>query len=286
MEGLRDHSRRPHNRPNATHVDVVGKIVYLRQNYHFGPGKIAMYLRRYHDVQVSQSGIWRILKRLDLNRLPASQRYKRLDKRYLRYEKHVKLVEPLKTAAKPAVGRRTKYYQFTAIDDCTRLRVLRIYPRCDQRTAIQFLDCVLERLPLSVQLVQTDNGAEFQSAFHYHVLDRGIGHCYIKPGTTPAGPGRPRAGLPQPRGHRRRAPIQIRPLRAMEEPREPDRSATGQAGAGSPKPTPGCTAPTCSKKACATYSRSSTKPASRRWTDGCPGPAAAASPPSSTSPNR
>jgi len=27
------------------------------------------------------------------------------------------------------------------------------------------------------------NGAEFQSAFHYHVLDRGIGHVYIRPAT-------------------------------------------------------------------------------------------------------
>jgi hypothetical protein len=44
VEGLRDRSRRPHHSPRATHVDVVGKILYLRQNYHFGPGKIAMYL--------------------------------------------------------------------------------------------------------------------------------------------------------------------------------------------------------------------------------------------------
>ena len=29
----------------------------------------------------------------------------------------------------------------------------------------------------------TDNGAEFQSAFHWHVLDRGIRHTYIKPAT-------------------------------------------------------------------------------------------------------
>lgn len=33
-----------------------------------------------------------------------------------------------------------KYYEYTAIDDCTRLRVLRIYPRNDQATAIQFRD--------------------------------------------------------------------------------------------------------------------------------------------------
>jgi hypothetical protein len=61
----------------------------LRQNYHFGPGKIAMYLARYHDVSISSSGVWRILKRLDVNRLPASQRYKRLDCRCQRYEKQV-----------------------------------------------------------------------------------------------------------------------------------------------------------------------------------------------------
>jgi transposase len=45
VDGLRDLSRRPHHSPNATHVDVVGKILYLRQNYYFGPGKIAMYLK-------------------------------------------------------------------------------------------------------------------------------------------------------------------------------------------------------------------------------------------------
>ena len=30
-------------------------------------------------------------------------------------------------------GRRKKYYQFTAVDDCTRLRMLRTYLRCDQK---------------------------------------------------------------------------------------------------------------------------------------------------------
>jgi len=88
-EGLRDRSRRPKTCPNATHVDVVGKILYIRQNYHFGPAKISMYLKRYHDVSISSSGVWRILKRLELNRLPSSQRYKRLDKRWQRYEKQL-----------------------------------------------------------------------------------------------------------------------------------------------------------------------------------------------------
>ena len=56
----------------------------------------------------------------------------------------------------PLAGSRRKHYQFTAIDDCTRLRVLRIYPQLNQQTAIQFLDYLLERLPFRVEVIQTD----------------------------------------------------------------------------------------------------------------------------------
>jgi transposase InsO family protein len=187
LDGLQDRSHRPQVSPNATRTEVVGKIIYLRQHYHFGPAKIAMYLARYHDIAISPSGVWRILKRLGLNRLPASQRYKRHDRRWKRYEKplpghrvqlDVKFIQPL-----PGVPKPRKYYQFTAIDDCTRLRVLRIYPKLNQQTAIQFLDYVLERLPFRVEVIQTDNGVEFGSSFHWHVLDEGIGHVYIKPRT-------------------------------------------------------------------------------------------------------
>jgi hypothetical protein len=81
--------------------------------------------------------------------------------RWKRYEKQcpghqlqvdVKFIEPLGQKGM----RRKKYYQFTAIDDCTRLRVLRAYPRCDQKTAIQFIDHVLAKLPFAVERVQTD----------------------------------------------------------------------------------------------------------------------------------
>ncbi len=166
--GLRDRSSRPRHSPRATSADVVGKIVYLRQHYHFGPLKIAMYLKRYHDLSLSQSGIWRILRRLGLGRLPASQRYVRYRERWKRYEKpepghqvqiDVKFIAPLK-------GSRQKHYQFTAIDDCTRIRVLRIYDELGQKTAIQFVDYVLEKLPFHVLRIQTDNGSEFQARFH------------------------------------------------------------------------------------------------------------------------
>src|SRR6266581_5917171 len=95
-----------------------------------------MYLKRYHDIEISKSGVWRILKRVDLSRLPASQRYQRHDRKWKRYEKplpghavqiDVKFIAPLSTA------RKKKYYQFTAIDDCTQVRVLRIYDQLTRR---------------------------------------------------------------------------------------------------------------------------------------------------------
>ena len=165
---------------------MVGKIVYLRQHYHFGPLKIAMYLERYCDIEMSSSGVWRILDRLGMGRLPANQRYKRHKQRPKRYEKpqpghqvqiDVEFIAPIAGVA------AKKHYQFTAIDDCTRIRVLRIYAKNSQTTAIQFLDYVLERLPFHVEAIQTDNGAEFQTGFCRHVLDRGIRHTYIKPAT-------------------------------------------------------------------------------------------------------
>jgi len=45
--GLRDQSSRPLRCPNETSTEVLGKIIYLRQHYHFGPLKISMYLKRY-----------------------------------------------------------------------------------------------------------------------------------------------------------------------------------------------------------------------------------------------
>ena len=118
-----------------------------------------------------------------MNRLPRNQRYKQHEQRWKRYEKpmpghriqiDVKFLESIK-------GTRRRYYQFTAIDDCTRLRVLKIYERNNQKNAIQFVDYVLSRLPFRAEVIQTDNEAEFQEQFHWHVLDKGINHVYIKP---------------------------------------------------------------------------------------------------------
>jgi transposase InsO family protein len=52
---------------------------------------------------------------------------------------------------------------------------------CD--SAALFADYLLDKFPFRVEAIQTDNGSEFQTAFHWHLMDRGIRHIYIKPAT-------------------------------------------------------------------------------------------------------
>ena len=73
-------------------------------------------------------------------------------------------------------------FQYTAIDDCTRYRVLAIYPRRTAANTLLFLEKVLEEMPFPVQRVQTDRGREFFALKVQQLLmDRRIKFRPIRP---------------------------------------------------------------------------------------------------------
>ncbi|UCC38192.1 MAG: transposase family protein [Candidatus Aminicenantes bacterium] len=78
-------------------------------------------------------------------------------------------------------GHRVRRFQYTAIDDATRIRAMKIYPRHNQQNAIKFIDYVIEKFPFRIHTFRTDRGHEFQAQFHWHVEDEGMRHVYIKP---------------------------------------------------------------------------------------------------------
>ena len=58
------------------------------------------------------------------------------------------------------VGKRL--YQFTAIDDCTRMRVLALYSSRSAINAAHFVrNCLLPQFPFPIQRIQSDRGGEF-----------------------------------------------------------------------------------------------------------------------------
>ena len=99
---------------------MVAKVVCLRRHYHFGPFKIFMFLKRYHDIEISNSGVWRVLDRRGMGRLPANQRYKHRAQHQKHYEKpqpshQVQIDTKVHRLIRGVTNKG--HYQFTAIDD-------------------------------------------------------------------------------------------------------------------------------------------------------------------------
>ena len=186
--GLENRKTAPKNPANRTAPEIVEKVLHLRKTYHLGPMRIVWYLARYNAITISDAGVYRILKRHGLSRLPGGTRVRKIHTK--RYEKQVPGhqiqvdVKFLKFDGKD--GKSVKRYQYTAIDDATRIRALKIYDRHNQANAIDFINTVIARFPFRIREVRTDNGHEFQAKFHWHVEDQGIRHAYIKPGSPQA----------------------------------------------------------------------------------------------------
>jgi len=60
-------------------------------------------------------------------------------------------------------------YQYTAVDDCSRYRVLEIYERRNAKKTIQFLKKMVKEFPFPIQRIQSDRGTEF---FAYDVQSK------------------------------------------------------------------------------------------------------------------
>ena len=184
-EGLKSRRRGPHNPPNKTPDDGVEKILHLRRTYHMGPIRIVWYLERYHDIKTSDATVYRVCRRHGMRRLP--NRVGRRAVHTHRYEKQVPghhvQVDVKFLTLKGKRGGAVRRSQYTAIDDATRVRALKIYKRHTQANAIDFIDYVVEKFPFRIQTIRTDRGHEFQALFHWHVADQGMEHVYIKPRT-------------------------------------------------------------------------------------------------------
>jgi transposase InsO family protein len=75
----------------------------------------------------------------------------------------------------------TKCVQYTAIDDCTRHRILRLYPQRNQQTSHRFFTTLRPTLPFPIRKLQVDNGTEFPLAFALTVQQAGMRLRYITP---------------------------------------------------------------------------------------------------------
>jgi transposase InsO family protein len=160
----------------------VSLILRIREERRYGAVRVSLYLQRHYHAYVSPTTILKIFHRHHVG--PISQK---------KYRPGPKPPDaPLQVPGRsvqldvkfvPRVGRaRQRFYQFTAIDEATRFRVLRIYDHDNTKTAIDFLREVQEHFPFAIQKIQTDNGSSFGPQFTWHLSDLRISHRHIPPG--------------------------------------------------------------------------------------------------------
>jgi transposase len=156
VDRLTSRSRRPHSSPSQkVFAEQAQWIVELRTQRRYGARRIQNELQRQYGLHLATSTIQKHLRRLGINRL---QR-KRWRRKVKRYQKQVPGERVQVDTCKIAPGR----VQFTAIDDCTRFLVIKVYPARTAENAIQFLDHIQEQTLFPIQRIQTDNGPESTS---------------------------------------------------------------------------------------------------------------------------
>ena len=154
VDGLVAESRRPDTSP-ATRISERERqwIIELRSRG-LGSRRIQSELKRSHDFYVSRPTIEKVLHTCEprprLVRPPARKGSKR-------YAKEIPGERIQMDTCKIAPG----LYQYTAVDDCTRTRVLALYKRRTAANSLQFLELAIEEFPFPIQRIQTDRGREF-----------------------------------------------------------------------------------------------------------------------------
>jgi transposase InsO family protein len=157
LAGLASHSRRPHSHParKVTSQEELW-ILELRKERKLGARRIQNELVWQHDCHLSLATIHKVLKR---NAVPLCRKLRRR-KKAKRYAAAIPGQRVQMDTCKLQAG----LYLYTAIDDCSRFIVTGVYSRRTAANTLHFLDeRVLEEMPMPIQRLQTDRGAEFMA---------------------------------------------------------------------------------------------------------------------------
>ncbi len=175
IDGLNEQSRRPHTIQVKVTTEDEQRIIDLRDNRKLGHRSIASEMKRLYDRSLSTATIHKVLAKHQRPYLKLKRNYR---KRLHRYNRPIPGDRVQMDVCKIA-GR---LYQYTAIDDCSRFKVIALYPSRTASNTLKFLDIVIEQMPFPIQRIQTDRGLEF---FAYSVQERlmeyGIKFRPVKP---------------------------------------------------------------------------------------------------------
>lgn len=177
-KSLMNKSRRPHSHPKQHTEEEIKKIKdYKYKNKDTGLVVLWIKLKRAGYTK-SITSLYRVMQRLGIyNKAPSKKKeyepkpYQQMTHPGERVQIDVKYV-PLKSLTKEIKERDGRYYQYTAIDEYTRQRVLWASKEHSTYASTEFLKIVQKKLKYKIECVQTDNGFEFTNRLNSHETNK------------------------------------------------------------------------------------------------------------------
>jgi transposase InsO family protein len=175
MAGLQSKSKRPQKPPEKKVTDEIERWVLELRERRLGSRRIQSELKWLHDCSLSRRTIQTILDQAQQPSLVKTRRPRKSVKRYAREIPGERVqIDTCEIA--------DDLYQYTAIDDCTRMKILKLYPQKSAENSLDFIEYVIEEMPFPIQRVQTDRGMEFFAyEFQQRLMDYAIKFRQIKP---------------------------------------------------------------------------------------------------------
>lgn len=202
LKSLEDYSRRPHRHPNE-HTKEEIKLIkrYKANNKKTGLVVLWVKLRKAGYTRTVQ-GLYYAMRRMGIYKKTPSKKKGREPSEWVtgtypgeKIQVDVKYV-PKECLTKELNDRGEKYYQYTAIDEYTRIRYTWFTNAHDTYASSEFVRRMVKYLPFKVKAIQTDNGFEFtnrlswqaflknkKTLFEETLKELGIEYKIIKPHT-------------------------------------------------------------------------------------------------------
>ena len=198
IESLACRSRRPHSHPNQ-HTGQELKLIRDMRRRNPKPGIVELWSRlRKRGYSRCLESLWRVLRREGLvPKEKPKKKYKPKPYEQMQYPGQRVQID-IKVVPKACIADpELKLYQYTAIDEYSRYRILGAYTEQSTYSSTDFLRKVVDafrRKGVTVECVQTDNGFEFTNRFSNSKRDiptlfectaaeLGIRHKLIRPYT-------------------------------------------------------------------------------------------------------
>lgn len=181
LDSLKNRSRRPHSNPRATPEHIVKRLKMLREQTGFGQKRLQLYLAIWYGIDIAENTIWKILRRSGVDMKGTKSRRRKIKPNEPLFPGD-RIVIFVKQFEKEIKGR--KYFYYAAADECTHLRVGKIYGRHSTLSALDFIQFVITSFPFPIHYVHTPLDNVFtsvsQSRVKTHAFTQNVRRLGIK----------------------------------------------------------------------------------------------------------